>query len=284
MAIVFRESDHQYLSVDGDNIKWLSATGVLKLFEKPFDPDQARKSSENKKGKWFGMNPELITKIWDTNRKNATDLGHWYHLQEENKLNLKMASIHNSLNLDVSPALKRDNGGLVDAPCQKLKNNTIYPEHLCYMKSAGICGQSDIVEVLNQEVNIGDHKTSQFIETESFKEWDNVNKCRSPKMMTGILSHLEDCNFNHYSIQLSLYMFMVLRHNFNYKPGKMFVYHVKFDEDGVDQYGYRIIKKNDAGEPMVKEVIPIEIPYLKSEAAAIVNYLKEQNQQMKQAA
>jgi hypothetical protein len=37
------------------------------------------------------------------------------------------------------------------APNQKLDPG-VYPEHMVYLKSAGICGQSDLVEVVNGKV------------------------------------------------------------------------------------------------------------------------------------
>jgi hypothetical protein len=41
-----------------------------------------------------------------------------------------------------------ETNGIRIAPSQKLDPG-IYPEHMVYLKSAGICGQSDLVEVVN---------------------------------------------------------------------------------------------------------------------------------------
>ena len=75
------------------------------------------------------------------------------------------------------------------------------------------------------------------------------------------LSHLDDCNLNHYNIQLSLYMYIILKHNPKLKPGKLIIQHVKFEETGRDKYDYPITKYiND--EPILKEpgAINIEDP------------------------
>jgi ATP-dependent exoDNAse (exonuclease V) beta subunit len=60
--------------------------------------------------------------------------------------------------------------GTKTAPSRKLEPG-VYPEHMVYLKSAGICGQSDLVEVVNGRVNIIDYKTNKEIKTESYKNW-----------------------------------------------------------------------------------------------------------------
>ncbi len=144
----------------------------------------------------------------------------------------------------------------------------MYPEHMVYLKSAGICGQSDLVEVVNDKINIIDYKTNKEIKTESYKDWDGI----SDKLLDPV-SHLDDCNFNHYSLQLSIYMYIMLKHNPRLKPGKMFIHHVIFELDGEDEFGYPHTKYDDQGDPVIKQVIPMEIPYLKEEVIAILKSL-----------
>jgi hypothetical protein len=76
-------------------------------------------------------------------------------------------------------------------------------------------------------------------------------------------------------------MYIILRHNPKLKPGKMFIHHVLFETLGEDEYGYPIIKYLDNGDPVVKEVIPIEIPYLKDEVISIVNWLYDNRNTIK---
>jgi len=141
---------------------------------------------------------------------------------------------------------------------------------MVYLKSAGICGQSDLVEVVNNKVNIIDYKTNKEIKTESFKDWEGISK----KMLNPI-AHLDDCNFVHYSLQLSIYMYIILKHNPKLQPGKMFLHHIVFEEEGKDKYGNPITKYSEQGDPIVKEVTPIEVPYLKDEVISIVNWLHD---------
>lgn len=165
--------------------------------------------------------------------------------------------------------------GLKHAPEQRLDDG-IYPEHLVYLKSAGICGQSDLVEIVNGHVNIIDYKTNKEIKKESFKDWEGV----SEKMLDPV-SHLDDCNFNHYSLQLSIYMYIILKHNPKLKPGNIYIHHVVFETEDLDQYGYPITKYSPEGDPVVKEVIPMEIPYLKEEIVGIINWLHDNRTNLK---
>jgi hypothetical protein len=137
------------------------------------------------------------------------------------------------------------------------------------LKSAGVCGQSDRVEVVKGVVDVIDYKTNKEIKKNSFVNWEGKSQ-----KMTGPLSHLDDCNFNHYALQLSTYMYIILKHNPQYKVGKQMLHHVIFEKDGEDEFGYPIVKKDTSGNPIVKTVVPYEVPYLKSEVIAMIDHLK----------
>ena len=93
--------------------------------------------------------------------------------------------------------------------------------------------------------------------------------------MSGPLAHLDDCNFNHYALQLSIYMHIMLKHNPRYKAGKLMLHHVIFEKEGEDKFGNPIPLKNAEGNPIVKTVVPYEAPYLKAEVIAMINWLKD---------
>ena len=45
--------------LEKDQIKWTSVTSFVGLFKPKFDRDgQAKKSSKNKRSKWYGMTPK----------------------------------------------------------------------------------------------------------------------------------------------------------------------------------------------------------------------------------
>jgi hypothetical protein len=270
MSIVFNADDHSYVSVDpNDQIKWTSVTTLISSLKKPFDAKKvAERVSKNKKSKWYGVDPKLIVQIWDNEATRATTLGTFYHNQRESDL-CSFASIEREgVTVPVFKPYEGDNG-LKIAPLQKLEPG-VYPEHMVYLKSAGLCGQSDLVEVVNGRVNIIDYKTNKEIKTESFKNWEGMTE----KMLDPV-QHLDDCNFNHYALQLSVYMYIILKHNPKLQAGKIFIHHIIFEVDGEDQYGYPISKLDVNGEPIVKEVIQMPVPYLYDEVISIINFMKE---------
>jgi hypothetical protein len=270
MSILFNALDHSYKSIDHENeILWYSVTTLISSLKKPFDAKTtAVKVSKNPKSKWYGIEPKIIQEIWANEAKRATDLGTFYHNQREDDL-CSLASIEREgVTVPVFKPLPLKNG-IKYAPLQKLDPG-VYPEHMVYLKSAGICGQSDLVEIVNGRVNIIDYKTNKEIKTESFKNWEGI----SEKMLEPV-SNLEDCNFNHYALQLSIYMYMILKHNPRLLAGTIFIHHITFEVEGKDDWGYPIAKRDEYGDPIVKEVTPMLVPYLYDEVIAIINHMKE---------
>lgn len=269
MAIHFYSDEHKYVNIDpNENITWTSVTGIISKFKKPFDADEiAEKTSKNKKSKWYGISPKDIKEAWKNESQKAINLGTWYHLQREQDLLSCSTISREGCEISVFKPIEAD--GVKIAPEQKLTDG-IYPEHLIYLKSAGICGQADRVEVVNGFVNVYDYKTNKEIKKESYVNWEGISdKMQHP------LSHLDDCNLNHYNIQLSLYMYMIIKHNPKLKPGKLIVEHVQFKEAGKDAYDNRVVYYDENGEPVVENIVTYKLPYLKQEVIDIINYLKD---------
>jgi hypothetical protein len=270
MSILFNAADHSYRSVDAEqSIVWYSVTTVVSSLKKPFDAKQiAAKVSKNPKSKWYEIEPELIQQIWSNEAKRATDLGTWYHNQREDDL-CSFASIEKEgVTVPIFKPLPLKDG-IKYAPSQKLESG-VYPEHMVYLKSAGLCGQSDLVEVINGRVNIIDYKTNKEIKMEAFKNWEGI----SEKMLHPV-SNLDDCHFNHYALQLSIYMYIILKHNPKLLPGTIYIHHITFETEANDKWGYPIAKKDKNGDPIVKDVTPIPIPYLYDEVIAVINHMKD---------
>ena len=276
MSIVFQASDHSYKSIDNsDKINWISVTTLVSHFKKSFDAKAvAAKVSKSKRSKWFGIDPIAIEAIWNAESDRAMTLGTFYHNQRESDICGLASMEREGIVVPIFPPSGESNGIRL-APSQKLDSG-IYPEHMMYLKSAGICGQSDFVEVVNNKVNIIDYKTNKEIKKESFKNWEGI----SDKMSFPI-SSLDDCNFNHYALQLSIYMYIILKHNPKLQPGKINIHHILFEVEETDQWGYPIARLNDDGDPIVKEVIPIDIPYLKDEVISIIHYLQDNRNKIK---
>jgi hypothetical protein len=180
----------------------------------------------------------------------------------------------------VIPCEYTPEGDKVASP-QRLLDSACYPEHLMYLKSAGLCGQADLVHVSKGEVHIGDYKTNKEIKTKGFVNWEGIKS-----MLRSPVAHLEDCHYSHYNLQLSIYMYMVLKHNPHLKPGSITIYHVSFESlqildpetgevsDATDEYGYPVHALDAEGNPTVKDVSIYEMPYLKAEAQTLVAWLE----------
>jgi hypothetical protein len=275
MSIIFNANDHSYKSLDGEAIDWVSVTTLVSHFKKPFDAKKvAEKVSKSKKSKWAGVDPKIIQDIWSNESTRSLTLGTWYHNQREDDICSLASMERDGVTVPVFKPSDSNEEGRV-APKQKLEPG-VYPEHMVYLRSAGICGQSDLVEVVNGKVNIIDYKTNKEIKKESYVNWEGISE-----KMTHPVNNLDDCNFYHYALQLSIYMYIILKHNPKLRPGNIFIHHIAFEIDKEDSWGYPIAKLDDNGDPIVKEVVPIAIPYLIDEVHAIIHYLHDNKQNIK---
>lgn len=270
MSLIFKPERHEYISLNNENIDWTSVTSFVGEFKQPFDADTiAAKSSRNKKSKWYGMSAEEIKQAWKAEAKRATDLGTWYHnCREADLCNLSTIE-REGVTIPVFKPIESD--GVKHAPDQKLKDG-VYPEHMVYLKSVGLCGQSDLVEVVNGHVNITDYKTNKEIKTESYVNWEGVSQKMSPPV-----AHLDDCNFYHYALQLSMYLYIILKHNPKLKPGTLTLHHILFEEAGRDKFDNPIPALDTNGDPIVKDIVQYDVPYLKAEVIELIKW-KTNNQ------
>lgn len=268
MAIEFKSKDHSYTSTDGANINWTSVTSLVSKFKEPFDREAVALScSKNPKSKkWFGLEPEEILAIWEGESLRATTLGSWYHDQREQ--DLIACSTLERRGVDVPIIHPIEEGDKKLAPDQKLVEG-IYPEHMVYLKSAKLCGQADRVEVVGDEIDLYDYKTNKEIKTQGFR-----GRSGGTKKMLGPCDHLDDCHLMHYSLQLSVYMYIMLKHNHHLKPGKMQIHHIVFEKEGEDKYGYPITAREANGDPIVKEIVEYDLEYMQDEVRSMIKWMK----------
>jgi hypothetical protein len=275
MILRFTPQDHKYTSLKKEDEKdWISVTSFIGNFKQPFEADLiAEKSSRSKKSKWFGMSPLEIKNAWKAEAKRATDLGTWYHNCRERDI-CELETIERS-GVTVPIVKPIEIEGVKYSPDQKLSDG-VYPEHMVYLKSAGLCGQSDLVEVVDGMVNITDYKTNKEIKVEGFTNWEGI----TTKMMKPV-SHLDDCNLNHYSLQLSLYMYIILKHNPKLKPGLLTIHHILFEEVDKDKFGNPITALDSNGDPIVKDIVQYDLPYMKKEIMSLLHWLEDNRHKLK---
>ena len=268
----FTAHDHKYRSED--DVNWLSVTSFIGNFKQPFDADTiATKVAKSKKSKWYGMTPTEIKEAWKSEAKRATDLGTWYHNQREADICQINNMERHGFTVPVFKPIEVE--GIKHSPEQKLKDG-IYPEHMVYLRSAGICGQSDLVEVIDGKVHITDYKTNKEIKVEGFTNWEGVTQKMSPPV-----SHLDDCNLNHYALQLSMYLYIILKHNPKLSPGILTIHHILFEEAGRDRFDNPISALDNDGNPIVTDIVQYDLPYLKKEAIDLIHWLEDNKHKLK---
>jgi len=271
----FTPHNHKYTSIKPEDEKdWLSVTSLISNFKQPFDADTiAVKSSKNKKSKWYGMTPDDIKEAWKSEAKRATDLGTWYHNQRETDICEIENMERHGFTIPIFKPIEKE--GIKYSPEQKLKDG-VYPEHMVYLRSAGVCGQSDLVEVVNGVVHITDYKTNKEIKVEGFTNWEGKTQ-----KMSGPLSHLDDCHLNHYALQLSMYMYIILKHNPKLSAGTLTIHHILFEEAGRDVFDNPISARDTHGNPIVTDIVQYDLPYLKQEAIGVIHWLEDNRSKIK---
>lgn len=262
--IKYYPEKHSYINDKGESL--VSVTTLINHFKQPFDSrDIALKVSQKKTSKFYNMSVDEIENIWREEGERGIKLGNYYHQQREKEIVMfNKISMHGKELPVVLPILE---DGVKLAPCQVLQDG-IYVEHLVHLETTGLVGIIDRGDVVDTDVHITDYKTNKDIAMESYKNWQGISK-----KMLHPLSHLDDCKFNHIQLQLSLYMYMIIKHNPQLYPKSLKIQHAIFEEEAKkDKYGYPLTKYDINGNPILKEVKIIECKYLLKEVINIIDY------------
>ena len=112
-------------------------------------------------------------------------------------------------------------------------NIETFSEVIVYSKELCIAGTMDVLMVNkdSEEHVIIDWKNSKRIDKKSFKGKTGIKK---------ETSDIEDCNYNHYALQLSLYRF-ILEEYYNIQVARQLIAHLK--EDGLESHSTPYMKK-----------------------------------------
>jgi hypothetical protein len=262
MIVTFKEQGHLYESIPARS--WTSVTTLVEKFIEEFDAQkQAAMSSRSYKSKWFGIPVTKIIQIWDNENTRSTRIGSLHHAKLEKAALDRKEKIHRGKLIKVIPSIVENS--IKIARNQKLEDG-IYPEHLIYNEKIGVAGQSDLVYVADGYVDIDDYKTNKEIVENSY------GFPHSPRMMLEPVNNLMDCNYWHYTLQLSTYMKLILLKNKALKPGNIRLIHYDFELENKDRYGFPVIKMLN-GFPVVEKRTIYELPYLEKEATLILKTL-----------
>lgn len=178
--ITLEESTHTYTDTQG--IIYTPVSTVLGRYKEPFD----RMAIATKTAKRQGLTVEEVLSDWDSSAPHGTAV----HRQIEGIF--RGVDYGDSL---IQPHLKTFHQW-------RATGATFHPESILCHRGLRIAGTADLlVEKPNGVWSIVDWKTNKAIYKNSF----------GGKMMKAPLDHLEDCNWIHYSLQLSFYAVMLER-------------------------------------------------------------------------
>jgi ATP-dependent exoDNAse (exonuclease V) beta subunit len=185
--ITFQEEGHIY-TIRGDKYYKSCTTWIKSFFEK-FNADEIidsmMQSDQWSKNKYFGMTKPEIKTLWNENGKKAAEFGTSMHKHIEEFYNGKELPEKDIVELAYFKNFYTDHPELIP----------FRTEMMIYDEDIRICGSVDML-FLNEDgtLNIYDWKFSKEIQTHSYG-----------KKGLGPLTHMNDCNTSHYSLQLNLY-------------------------------------------------------------------------------
>lgn len=245
--MIFLPDDHQYQK---DNVTWFSASYVVKCIENSFDndywtrykafehiffgyilDDDTRKKAFRNLRKQVGVpeignydlfdrlqeicDPEqhaelteIIKNNWVIKNKNSQAKGSAFHDNKEQESILR--------GYEVNPWTGEEQPVIVPYTWDNnIKTSTIdlhnlksgyYPEiivHKQLTEKYGICGQLDRLWISHLFFYIADYKTNEKLHFEN-----KFQRLKEP------LQYLDDCNYNHYRVQLSVYAWILMQYGY----------------------------------------------------------------------
>lgn len=268
--VAFNDESHTYWNVN-DNKKYVSVTTLISKYEQEYDKEfwSAYKALEKliSKDSWaiekksllnskkfnkeiletydiseldFNKTQQDILDAWEEENRKSKERGTRIHSEIENSFydNPKDISLQ-KFGLGGKFECKKDYSEL------DLEYG-VYPEYLIYRESDDgilrIAGQVDLIVKQGNEITIIDHKTNKKINQKS--GFDSATK--SSSKMKFPLNNLMDCNFYHYTLQLSTYAWMLQKINPNFvikdlilnhydHQGNNTLYHCEYLKDDVER-------------------------------------------------
>lgn len=273
-SIVYFDNTHEYRA-KSDDLKGVSVTTMIHAYTTPFDATfwSSYKALEALvEPEIFGIlkpkllqtkrfNKSILTKLdVDLDLFNAKKQEILDSYTLENKKSCEYgtkvhAQIENALyGRDPNTLKKFGVGGKM--PVYKGKyilelGSGVYPEFMISYREDDflLCGQVDLIIAEGDDIIIIDHKSNKKIEFKSF--YDKYKK--SQTMMKYPLNTIQDCNGQHYTLQLSTYAWMIQQLNPRYNIKRLTIHWI--DHDGKESF--------------------IDVPYMKQEVEKMLTDYKK---------
>lgn len=227
--IKFYDDTHMYLNPD--NVSYRSVTSILKKLEPKKDWDKITKAYAKKNN----LTVEEVKAMWKLEKDNSIIRGKKAHtMLEAESLSQAVMIIEDKGEIPVFAPQYEDTVKV--SPTMKLTDG-VYPEVILWLDSYKLAGQADRIEIIDNTINVYDYKTNKKIEKQGF-----TNYMGETEKLVYPCGHLDNCNFNIYSLQLNMYAYMIKRHNPKMKIGKMEIIHLLFENpDNQEEITSRVI-------------------------------------------
>jgi hypothetical protein len=221
MRIEFDEATHTY--TDDIGIEYVSGTQFVHRYCKPFDAEQmALHCSGNPRSEWYDVPVDEIIRAWDAKREAACALGtavHWF---------IETGELSDGVYVPQAMYANAENA------FHDFLSNHGFPEQekIIFCPRYGIAGTVDALFYADRI--IGDWKTNAEIKFEN-----PFGKMLAP------FDFLDDCNANHYRLQLNLYRF-ILERDYDCPIEGMKIVHITengWNEYEMEEIENRIIKE-----------------------------------------
>jgi len=203
--ITLDQENHKYILDSSPEFKFSSVTEFIHFFFEKFDQEKVATKLINTNPKYSGKTLNEVLKEWGKGAERGTIV----HNELEMFVKENIAPKH-QMSITGARWLKEK---------QKNEHNTFFSEVIVYSKELGIAGTIDLL-VYNSEQNmyhLVDWKTNKRIDKNSF---------RNKKGILSSSQHLDDCNFVHYSLQLSFYRYILERY-YGLEVGSQTLFHLK---------------------------------------------------------
>jgi len=184
VKIKFDEASHTYTHKD-TNEKFISVTTLLGKYKQPFDRDGHSKRVADREG----VSQEFVLEMWEQEKNRACSRGTNIHAVLEDYINIgEVEGDWGWLCKSYDKAVERSIDSFKNVLC----------ENLLYNEEYSVAGTADLIYEHKHEFTIGDFKTNKrFRFSSPYSE-----RLKDP------VSHLHNCEFNLYGLQLSLYAYL----------------------------------------------------------------------------
>lgn len=213
--IIFKPESHSYVIEDKPEITFTSVSKVIELLKPKFDRDTISKNYAKK----HNLTQEEVLAKWDAKNKKALERGTAWHEEQER--------LHLIDNLKGYETTSSDNRICLDI--SQLKPGK-YCELIIPYLPEFLIGTADIIEINEDKTfKIADWKTNEKLEFQGTAYFKPELKRKVLEKMYHPVEHLDNVNWNHYQLQLSLYSYFLEAYGFKFKEGE--IRHVIFEDD-----------------------------------------------------